>query len=96
MIRLSNGKWLSDVNNQSYQFQQLTRSITNKPYYLTNGNIPAGLYKLTSFDSSNNNWIGPIATMKMLKPFEKDAKNNFFSTQNFEQEYNELLSLLKF
>jgi len=94
MIRLSNGKWLSDANNKPYQFQQLARSITNMPYYLTNGNTPQGLYKLTGFDSSNNNWIGPTTNLQMLMPFEKDGKNNFFETQNVEQEYKVLLGSL--
>ncbi len=91
MIRLSNGKWLSDANDKPYQFKQLARSITNLPYYLTNGNTPQGLYKLTGFDSSNNDWIGPTTNLQMLMPFENDGKNNFFTTQNVEQEYRELL-----
>ncbi len=94
MVRLSNGKWLSDANNKPYQFQQLARSITNMPYYLTNGNTPQGLYKLTGFDSSTNNWIGPTTNLQMLMPFEKDGKNNFFETQNVEKEYKELLGSL--
>ncbi len=94
MIRLRNGKWLSDDNNKPYQFQQLARSITNMPYYLTNGNTPQGLYKISGFDSSSNNWIGPTTNLQMLMPFEKDGKNNFFETQNVEQEYKELLGSL--
>jgi len=94
MVRLSNGKWLSDDNNKPYQFHQLARSITNMPYYLTNGNTPQGLYKLTGFDSSNNNWIGPTTNLQMLMPFEKDGKNNFFVSKNVEQEYKELLGSL--
>jgi len=94
MIRLNNGKWLSDKYNKPYQFQQLARSITNMPYYLTNGNTPQGLYKLTGFDSSNNNWIGPTTNLQMLMPFEKDGKNNFFETRNVEQEYKKLLGSL--
>ena len=94
MIRLSNGTWFSDASNKPYQFQQLARSITNMPYYLTNGNTPQGLYKLTGFDSSTNNWIGPTTNLQMLMPFEKDGKINFFETQNVEQEYRELLGSL--
>jgi hypothetical protein len=57
MIRNAKGKWRTDENNVPLKFPQLARSITNLPYYLTNGNTPQGLFKITGLDTSNNNWI---------------------------------------
>lgn len=49
---------------------QLARSISNLPYYLTNGNTPQGLYRITGTDISENKWIGPTTNIQMVMPFE--------------------------
>jgi hypothetical protein len=69
MIRTADNKWITDHKNEPLRFTQLARSITNIPYYLTNGNTPQGLFRITGLDSSNNNWIGPTANLQMLMPF---------------------------
>jgi hypothetical protein len=79
MIRTADGKWMKDPNGNILKFQQLARSISNLPYYLTNGNTPQGLFKISGFDTSDNNWIGPTANLQMLMPFE-GGNNLFFGT----------------
>lgn len=43
MIRMPDGRWLADARGQPIKIVQLARSLSNLPYYLTNGNTPQGL-----------------------------------------------------
>jgi hypothetical protein len=79
MIRTPENKWISNKKNEPLRFTQLARSITNMPYYLTNGNTPQGLFRITGLDSSNNNWIGPTTNLQMLMPYEQNNGPLFFS-----------------
>jgi hypothetical protein len=73
MIRKKNGSWVTDENGKPLKFEQLARSISNLPYYLTNGNTPQGLYRVTGFDYSSNEWIGPTKNVQMILPYENDS-----------------------
>ena len=90
MIRKKNGTWLADQQGNPLKFMQLARSISNLPYYLTNGNTPQGLYRITGYDHSDNGWIGPTKNVQMVMPFEND--NSFFKGYNTgELTYKQLL-----
>ena len=94
MIRLGNHQWLSDDNGTLYRFPQLARSITNLPYYLTNGNTPQGLHKLNGWDISDNKFIGTTTNLQMILPFE-DWQPAFFNNneKGIEAEvYSKILS----
>ncbi len=84
MIRTAENKWVTDKKNEPLRFTQLARSITNMPYFLTNGNTPQGLFRITGFDTSNNNWIGPTANLQMLMPYEQNNGPSFFSNRSDE------------
>jgi hypothetical protein len=77
MIRKKNGSWVTDENGKPLKFKQLARSISNLPYYLTNGNTPQGLYRVTGFGYSSNEWIGPSKNIQMILPYENDS--SYFS-----------------
>lgn len=77
MLRKKNGAWVTDEDGKPQQFTQLARSISNLPYYLTNGNTPQGLYRITGFDYSSNEWIGPTKNVQMVLPYENDS--SFFN-----------------
>lgn len=79
MIRTAQHTWLSDSTGKPYRFPQLARSITNLPYYLTNGNTPQGLYRLHGWAQSDNKWIGPTTNLQMVMPMEVDAPAFFDS-----------------
>lgn len=95
MIRNAKGKWRTDENNVPLKFPQLARSITNLPYYLTNGNTPQGLFKITGLDTSNNNWIGPTTNLQMVLPFENGTEIFFGNDRLYEIFYTKLLGPLK-
>ena len=41
------------------------------PGYLTNGNTPQGIFKITGFDVSKGSFIGPTTNIQMVLPFER-------------------------
>lgn len=95
MIRKANGTWLSNNNKQPIRFKQLARSISNLPYYLTNGNTPQGLYKLVGVDTSDNDFIGPTTNIQIRLPFEEEDKTIFFGADtNYQVVYNSMLGKL--
>lgn len=91
MIRLADGTWMKNEQGEELRFPQLARSISNLPFYLTNGNTPQGLYKITGVDTSDNNWIGPTTNLQMILPFEKNASDFFGTDTSFENYYSYLL-----
>ncbi|WP_460551928.1 hypothetical protein [Ferruginibacter profundus] len=94
MIRNEKSQWVADSNGRPLQFTQLARSISNLPYYISNGNTPQGLYKVTGLDSSDNNWIGPTTNLQMLLPFE-NGNSVFFETDTaFITHYKKMLGPL--
>lgn len=70
LIRNANGIFIKDSTGQFFNIPQLARSITNLPYYLTNGNTPQGLFRMFGFSISMSNFIGPTANVQMGMPFE--------------------------
>lgn len=76
MIRDTNHQWLADSLGKPLRFPQLARSVSNLPYYLTNGNTPQGMYRILGKGSSSNPWIGPTANLQLVLPFEQE--NAFF------------------
>lgn len=90
-IRLARGSWLQDTNGVVLQFPQLARSITNLPFYLTNGNTPQGLYRVTGLDTSENLWIGPTTNLQLVLPFEQAAQLFFENGGNGQAAYQKLL-----
>lgn len=91
MIRLADGTWMKNEQGEELRFPQLARSISNLPFYLTNGNTPQGLYKITGVDTSDNNWIGPTTNLQMILPFEKNASDFFGTDTAYENYYSHLL-----
>ncbi|MFN5136069.1 MAG: hypothetical protein ACK5DG_12200, partial [Chitinophagaceae bacterium] len=91
MIRLPNSEWMRNIKGIEIRIPQFARSISNLPFYLTNGNTPQGLYKVTGIDTSDNNWIGPTTNLQMIMPFENNASEFFGTTTAYENYYNNLL-----
>jgi len=93
MIRTAAHQWLCDSTGKPYRFPQLARSITNLPYYLTNGNTPQGLYRLKGWAQSDNKWIGPTTNLQMVMPDEAGAPSFFDSIpENIETAYGQCIS----
>lgn len=95
LIRKPDGEWVKDKNGHVKRYPQLARAITNLPYFLTNGNTPQGLYRVTGTAVSDNAWIGPTENLQLVMPFEKGGAINFFDKDtNPDQQYASLLGNL--
>lgn len=95
MVRLADGTWMKDSKGNHLQFKQLARSISNLPYYLTNGNTPQGLYKIVGVDTSDNEFIGPTTNIQIRLPFEEEDKSVYFGNDtNYYEAYNKMLGRL--
>lgn len=77
IIRNAQGQIITDDNGGIFTVPQLARSISNLPYYLTNGNTPQGIYRMYGFAVSMSNFIGPTANVQMGMPVEL-SKQKFF------------------
>lgn len=87
IIRKSDGSFLKNDDGSIFSVPALARSVTNLPYYLTNGNSPQGFYSIQKISSSSNVFIGPTNTIEMGMPFEIPL-NKFFHDDNLKDEWN--------
>jgi hypothetical protein len=79
-VQLDNGKLVNE-NSKVVIVDQLARSATNLPMYITNGNTPVGLYRIHSLAKSENVFIGPTVSFVTFLPFECEASLFFNSTE---------------
>ena len=77
IIRNAKGQIITDDKGTIFTVPQLARSISNLPYYLTNGNTPQGIYRMYGFAISMSNFIGPTANVQMGMPYELSKKKFF-------------------
>jgi hypothetical protein len=66
MIQNADGTFVLDAAGDTLRIPQLARSASNLPYFLTNGNTPQGLYKITGTDVSTNVFIGPTPNIQLV------------------------------
>jgi hypothetical protein len=70
LVRNANGMFVTDSSGTIFNVPQLARSITNLPEYIRNGNTPQGIFRMTGFDVSTNNFIGPSPNIQLKMPYE--------------------------
>lgn len=96
IIRKRDGEFVKNSDGSIFYVQQLARSITNYPYYITNGNTPQGIFRWTGFDTSDNNYIGPTTNLQMVMPLESSPavffnNHTLVDSQWTKQKYASLL-----
>jgi len=80
-------------------FEQLARSASNLPYFITNGSTPQGVYSIQGGAVSRNQLIGPTPNFQLTMPYEGRWQQYFQtpdsipwdSTRNVEAMYNQLM-----
>ena len=82
IIKKSHGKFLRDDTGEIFSVQQLARSITDLPGYITNGNTPQGILSIQGIDFSKNDFIGPSPNLQLVLPFEVTPDVYFHSNVN--------------
>ena len=75
IVRDRDGKFVKDDSGKIFSVAQLARSITNLPYYLTNGNTPQGIFRMYGFDVSKSMAIGPTTNIQLTMPAETSLQH---------------------
>ena len=91
MVRSKDGKFIKNAAGKYFFVPQLARSCTNMPGYLTNGNTPQGIFKITGFDVSKGSFIGPTTNIQMVLPYEHSTDVSDSITQVLGDNYRFLL-----
>ena len=75
IVQNANGSFIRHPDGRIMIFEQLARSASNLPFFITNGNTPQGVYSIRGTAKVNNKLIGPTPTLQMLLPFENSWEN---------------------
>lgn len=70
IVQEADGSFARDSSGRLVTVRQLARSASNLPYFITNGNTPQGVFRITGIGSSSNTFIGPTPNLQMVMPFE--------------------------
>jgi hypothetical protein len=70
LIRDASGNFVKDETGNTFSVPQLARSMSNLPFYLTNGNTPQGIFRMNGFDVSKSMAIGPTSNIQLMMPYE--------------------------
>jgi len=77
VIQYEDGHFARDKQGNLITIQQLARSASSLPYFITNGNTPQGFYRISGIDTSHNNFIGPTPNLQLIMPNEYYCKDFF-------------------
>ena len=80
IIKDTAGNFIPDSAGSIMYIPQLARSVSNMPFYITNGNTPQGIFRLYGFDRSKSLFIGPTDNLQLTIPYET-SPNHFFKRQ---------------
>ncbi|MDB5211748.1 MAG: hypothetical protein JWQ30_2575, partial [Sediminibacterium sp.] len=73
IIQNEDGSFAKDSTGKLLVFQQLARSASDLPYFLTNGSTPQGIYSIQGTGISHQNIIGPTPNIQLVMPGEADS-----------------------
>lgn len=72
IIQNKDGSFARDGNGSVLMVQQLARSGSNLPYFITNGSTPQGIYSIAGIGHSINNLIGPTTNLQSVIPYQNE------------------------
>ena len=73
VVRQPDGHFVRNPDGSIFHVPQLARAISNLPYYLTNGNTPQGIFRMSGFAVSSSRFIGPTTNIQLSMPYEIPA-----------------------
>ncbi|UAY51732.1 hypothetical protein [Ferruginibacter albus] len=77
IIKNGDGNFVTNDDGTIFNVPQLARSVSNLPFYITNGNTPQGVFRMHGFDVSKADFIGPTKNIQLTMPFETSLKKFF-------------------
>lgn len=72
IVQNADGTFVRDSMGKLQVFEQLARSASGLPYFITDGNTPQGIYSVTGIGHSISPFLGPTPNLQMVMPFEDD------------------------
>lgn len=76
IVKDTAGNFIMDSTTATlWSVAQLARSLSNMPYYLTNGNTPQGIFRLYGMGHSRSAYIGPTDNLQLTMPFETSLQH---------------------
>jgi hypothetical protein len=70
IVQEADGRFARDSTGKLVTARQLARSASDLPFFITNGNTPQGVFRITGIGQSANTFIGPTPNLQMTMPFE--------------------------
>jgi hypothetical protein len=77
IVQDADGNFVRDGEGRLQVFEQLARSGSDLPYFISNGSTPQGIYRITGLGVSRNHFIGPTPNIQLIMPFE-DSWDHYF------------------
>jgi hypothetical protein len=77
IVRNQNGSFVVNEDGSYFNVPQLARSVNNLPSYLTSGNTPQGVFRMSGFGVSKLEAIGTTENLQLTLPVET-TKQHFF------------------
>lgn len=77
IVQREDGSFVRDLNGRLMVFEQLARSASDLPYFITNGSTPQGVYRVTGTAVSRSAIIGPTPNLQLLMPYEESWLSYF-------------------
>jgi hypothetical protein len=77
IVQGEDGRFVRDGQGRLQVIQQLARSGSDLPYFITNGSTPQGVYSIQGTDVSRIGFIGPTPNLQLLLPFEGSWEKYF-------------------
>lgn len=95
IIQSADGHFVKQMNGKLMVYEQLARSGSGLPYFITNGNTPQGIFSIQGLAVTNNTLIGPTPNIQMIMPFERSWEKFFLDQgRNTEDSLEHYLQLL--
>lgn len=99
IVQDATGRFMRHPDGRLMIFEQLARSASDLPYFITNGSTPQGIYSIQGTAVSKNSLIGPTPNLQLLMPnegswdkyFQLSPWERWDSTRDSMQSYLELL-----
>lgn len=73
IIQNADGSFAKEGDGKLLAFEQLARSGSDLPYFITNGSTPQGIYSIQGTEVSHNLFIGPTPNIQLVMPNEADS-----------------------
>ncbi|WP_276481823.1 hypothetical protein [Paraflavitalea pollutisoli] len=77
IVQDAGGKFMRHPDGRLMIFEQLARSASDLPWFITNGSTPQGVYSLQGTAVSRNALIGPTPNLQLIMPNENSWDKYF-------------------